>query len=502
MTTWIRTTLATALLLALPACDRGVGSRTAAEDPIERDLAAILEIDTLTALVTSNSTSYFLYRGEPMGYEYEMLRAFAEANDLELRVRVLPGRSDLLDLLNRGEGDIAAARLTPTYRDSAAMLLSRPLYMTRPMVVQRGAPPQDVDLPGRADTVMRGARTPPADSMELRARLVSTREELAGRTVALAEGSSYVERLVELSDSLGEEVNVVEVEADASAEALIRRVARGEVELTVAPENVARLRQDYFTNIVVRPAVDSIRPVVWAVRRNAPELRAVVDAWLASEEGSRLSEELYRKYFVDRRGYKERVESRYLSSETGQLSEYDRFFQQHAPAVGWDWRLLASQAYQESRFDPNARSWAGATGLLQLMPGTAKDLGVADSRDPQQNVTGAVKFIRDLQERWADRIPDEEERLRFVLASYNVGPGHVDDARRLTEKNGGDPNRWSDVAYWLLQKSKKEVYTDPVVEHGYARGLEPVTYVSVVLDRFDHYRQFVTSPGDTPAPAQ
>lgn len=501
MPRWIHPLFALLPALLLAACDRGPGAETAA-DPVERDLAAILEIDTLTALVTSNSTSYFLYRGEPMGYEYEMLRAFAEANGLELRVRVLPGRSELLDLLNRGEGDIAAARLTPTYRDSAAMLLTRPLYMTRPMVVQRGAPARSVDLPAAADTVMHRGQAGAADPVQLRARLVSHPSQLAGRTVALPEGSAYVERLVELSDSLGEDVTVVEVEADASAEALIRRVARGEVELTVAPENVAKLRQDYFTNILVRPAVDSMRPVVWAVRRNAPELRAAVDAWLASEEGSRLSEELYQKYFVDRRGYKERVESRYLSSETGQLSEYDRLFQQHAPAVGWDWRLLASQAYQESRFDPDARSWAGATGLLQLMPGTAKDLGVSDSRDPQQNVTGAVKFIRDLQARWAERIPDEEERLRFVLASYNVGPGHVDDARRLTEKNGGDPNKWSDVAHWLLQKSKKEVYTDPVVEHGYARGLEPVTYVSIILDRFDHYRQFVTTPGEAASGAQ
>lgn len=501
MTKWIRPALASVLLLALPACDRRPGAESST-DPVERDLAAILEIDTLTALVTSNSTSYFLYRGEPMGYEYEMLSAFAEANDLELRVRVLPGRTELLELLNRGEGDIAAARLTPTYEDSAAMLLTRPLYMTRPMVVQRGAPPRSVDLPEAADTVLHREEASAQRPIQLRARLVSDPAQLAGRTVALPEGSAYVERLVELSDSLGEDVNVVEVEPSASAEALIRRVARGELELTVAPENVARLRQDYFTNIVVRPAVDSMRPVVWAVRRNAPELRAAVDAWLASEEASRLSEELYKKYFVDRRGYKERVESRYLSSETGQLSEYDPLFQQHASAIGWDWRLLASQAYQESRFDPNAKSWAGATGLLQLMPGTAKDLGVSNSRDPQQNVGGAVKFIRDLQERWAERIPDEEERLRFVLASYNVGPGHVDDARRLTEKNGGDPNRWSDVAYWLLQKSKKEVYTDPVVEHGYARGLEPVTYVSIILDRFDHYRQFVRAPGEAAAGAQ
>jgi membrane-bound lytic murein transglycosylase F len=130
------------------------------------------------------------------------------------------------------------------------------------------------------------------------------------------------------------------------------------------------------------------------------------------------------------------------------------------------------------------------------MPGTARQYGVADAYEPAANVAGAARFLDWLQTSfWPERVPDETERLKFVLASYNAGPGHVDDARRLTEKYGGDPNVWDDVAYWLLRKSEREVYTDPVVRHGFCRGLEPVTYVARILDRYDHYLQFVDPSG-------
>ncbi len=133
----------------------------------------------------------------------------------------------------------------------------------------------------------------------------------------------------------------------------------------------------------------------------------------------------------------------------------------HAPDIGWDWRLLAAQTFQESRFKNRAKSWAGAAGLLQLMPPTAREFGVTDVYNPDQNVAGAVRFLNWLNNYWDDIIVDESERLKFVLASYNTGHGHVQDARRLTAKNGGDDTVWEDVSYWLLQKSKPSVYRDP-----------------------------------------
>jgi membrane-bound lytic murein transglycosylase F len=125
------------------------------------------------------------------------------------------------------------------------------------------------------------------------------------------------------------------------------------------------------------------------------------------------------------------------------------------------------------------------------MPATARDMNVADPWDPEQNVAGGVRYLDWVTDRWRDIILDDDQRRRFVLASYNVGFGHVGDARRLAEKHGADPDRWDDVAYWLLQKSKPEVFRDPVVRYGYARGLEPVTYVALILERYEHYLEFV-----------
>ena len=135
---------------------------------------------------------------------------------------------------------------------------------------------------------------------------------------------------------------------------------------------------------------------------------------------------------------------------------------------------------------------AVAVALLQLMPRTAKEMGVRNSANPEQNLAGGVRYLAELTKQWSD-IPDEAERLKFVLASYNAGRGHVLDAQRLAEANGDDPMKWEDVAYWLLQKSKPSVYRSKLVQHGYVRGLEPVQYVSRILERYDRYRDINNS---------
>lgn len=133
------------------------------------------------------------------------------------------------------------------------------------------------------------------------------------------------------------------------------------------------------------------------------------------------------------------------------------------------------------------------------MPRTAREFGVRDAFDPEDNVQGAVKFLKWLQDFWADRITDEGERLKFVLASYNTGAGHVEDAQRLTENYGGNPEVWDDVSYWLLQKSTQKFSADPVVKFGFCRGMEPVNYVANILERFDHYKQFVVTWAGPPS---
>jgi membrane-bound lytic murein transglycosylase F len=462
----------------------------AEEPPVEHDLAQILARDTLVVLTTYNSTSYFIYRGLPMGFEYELLRAFAREHEVELRLQVVRDRDELLPMLRRGEGDVVAARLTPPADSiTGGALYTNALYRTTPVLVQRDPQAEGRGLPQPVDTMVQPRREP----VQIRARLITRPGELGGETVHVVDRERYVDRLVELSDSITGDITVVEVESDVQAEALIRRVARGEVELAVTQGNVAALSAEYFENVAVRPTMGPLHDVAWAVRPNAPNLLAALDEWIVREQEGDRFDQLVQKYFVDRAGYRERVASEYLTSETGRLSAFDDLLRRYAAELGWDWRLLASQAYQESEFNPNAVSWAGAVGLMQLMPPTARSVGVTDSRDPEQNVRGAVTFLRDLRSYWTERIRDDDQRLRFILAAYNVGPGHVEDARRLTEKHGGDPDVWEDVAHWLLQKSRREVYTDPVVRYGFARGLEPVTYVEHILERYAHYREFVES---------
>jgi membrane-bound lytic murein transglycosylase F len=276
-------------------------------------------------------------------------------------------------------------------------------------------------------------------------------------------------------------------------EALAQKVARGEVEFTVMQSNLAELKEAEFKNLKIRPIIGRAQSVAWAIRKNSPELLSQLNDWIEAKQNGALFDRLYKKYFVDRRSYLERVTSEYLTSSTGKLCEYDELLKRNAADINWDWRLLAAQTFQESRFKPAARSWAGAVGLLQLMPATGRQYGVKNPLDPEDNVQGAVRFLKWLNQYWLERIPNDEERLKFIFASYNAGAGHVDDAQRLTVKFGGNPQSWEDVSYWLLQLSTQQYSSDPVVKFGFCRGIEPVNYVDFILKRFDHYKQFVVS---------
>ncbi|HYF03018.1 MAG TPA: transporter substrate-binding domain-containing protein [Patescibacteria group bacterium] len=464
-------------------------------EPILRDLEAIKQRDTLTVLTTYSSTSYFLYRGAPLGYEYELLRTFAQEKGLELRTVVVRNQDSLFHMLNRGDGDVVAARLMPSDETARRVKFTKSLYETNPVLVQRSGPLDTAKLGRGVDSLLDPAGNADAytDSTVIRAKLITKPSELGGEKIHVPKGPVYKNMLVELSDKITGDIQVVEVPGDVSSESLIQRVAKGEIQLTVAPENLAKLNQGYYTNIVIYPQVGPSNKVVWAVRRNSPKLLDTLNAWITEKQSTQTFTNLYNKYFVDNRAYQDRIASNYLAGSTSSISKYDHLLKQYSVSIGWDWRLLAAQTYQESKFIPNARSWAGAAGLLQLMPPTAREFGVRNANDPEDNVRGATKFIKWLTNYWDDKIIDPNERMKFILASYNTGHGHVEDARRLVVKYGGDQNKWEDVAYWLLQKSKAQYYNDPVVKYGYCRGLEPVQYVSKILDRWEHYKQLVVA---------
>ncbi len=200
---------------------------------------------------------------------------------------------------------------------------------------------------------------------------------------------------------------------------------------------------------------------------------------------------IYNKYFRNQHTVN-MVSSDYYVLGSGKISRYDEVVKRESERIGWDWRLVSSLIYQESRFNPQAVSWAGAFGLMQLMPATAGRFGVSRNTSPESHIRAGVSFIKWLDKRFEGVIPDSIERTKFVLAAYNVGKGHVDDARRLTEKYGDNPDIWEDnVEKWLLNKSQPKYYRDPVVKHGYARGIETTNYVRQVTDRYEHYKNIV-----------
>ncbi|HEY0319510.1 MAG TPA: transporter substrate-binding domain-containing protein [Pyrinomonadaceae bacterium] len=491
------------LFFAVPSCKRHRAPEIAAVDPIDRrtnvpmvqpvrrDLQEIRERGTLTVLAPYNSTSYFIYKGEPLGYEYELLQAFARERNIALKMLVITDRKSLYSLLNSGEGDIAAGRLVPTPEDEANVSFTRALYRTEPALVQQEAAPETAGK-GTEQVIKPG----PADDLpeiDIQARLITKPAQLAGQTVTLPQQSPYKRTLVELADNISGDINVVEMGGEIQDEALAQKVARGEVQFTVMQSNLAELKEAEFKNLKVRPIVGRSHSITWAVRKNSSELLNELNNWIDEKKNGTLFDQLYKRYFIDRRKYLERMESEYLTSQTGKLCQYDDLLKQYAAELNWDWRLLAAQTFQESRFKPDARSWAGAAGLLQLMPATARQYGVRNPLNPEENIQGAVRFLKWLNDFWSEQIPDDAERLKFILASYNTGAGHVQDAQRLAKKYGGDPNVWADVSYWLLQKSTQQYSTDPVVKFGFCRGLEPVNYVTLILERFDHYRQFVAN---------
>lgn len=225
----------------------------------------------------------------------------------------------------------------------------------------------------------------------------------------------------------------------------------------------------------------------WAVRPTAPHLAAALDEWYTPEreKSVKANEEALVKHS---REVVRKPKAVFLSRDHGVISEYDALFKEAAAVTGWDWRLIAAMCYQESAFDPNAKSYVGARGLMQLMPATAKELGVpqSDICIPETNVRAAARYIVKISQTFSD-VRDPNERLKFTLASYNGGTLHIRDAMALARKYGGNPARWDDVAPYVLGLQQPRYYKDPVVRHGYMIGSETANYVHSILERWRDY---------------
>ncbi len=223
-----------------------------------------------------------------------------------------------------------------------------------------------------------------------------------------------------------------------------------------------------------------------SLRANEKSLEEELRKWYRPEMIAEARKEEKRMFTVAK--VKRRVYSPYLNRSSGIISKYDALFQKYAPVARWDWRLMAAQCYQESCFDPQARSWAGARGLMQIMPKTAAHLGLPMEQihEPEANISAAARYLQQLMQTFGD-IPNVHERQNFVLAAYNGGAGHVRDAMALARKHGADTRTWGSVSRYLALLSNPEYYRDPVVKNGYMRSSETIDYVERIRSRYSQY---------------
>jgi membrane-bound lytic murein transglycosylase F len=444
-------------------------------DPIDFDLDQILERGSIKALMDNTSATYFLYKGEPMGFEYELADRFAKFLGVDLEVEIVKDFEEILVKLNKGEGDIVCHNLTITRDRQKFVSFSDYQYLVRQVLVQRK--PE-----GWRDLKVH----------EIENALLRNQVELIGKKVHVRKNSSYAERLRNLSNEIGGDIIIEEQLGDIDTESIIKMVEDGEIEYTIADEDIALLNATYYPDLDVKTPVSFPQQIAWACRSNAPHLLDTINIWLKEIKTTPDHNYIYQKYFLSSKNYLQRASSDYSSIAGGKISPYDDLIKKYANKYNHDWRVLAALIFQESRFNPEEVSWAGAVGLMQVKPRTGQQYGVTDLTDPEQNLIAGTSHLYWLWDYWEEEISDDEETLKFVLGSYNVGQGHIRDAMRLAEKYGKDPEKWDDnVAYYLQLKSNPKYYKDPVVQFGYCRGDEPVNYVKYIYYHYEHYKALI-----------
>lgn len=442
---------------------------------ISFDLKKIKERGKIIGLCRYNSTSYFIYRGEPMGYEYELLKHLAEHLGVELEIIVPKRWDDMFGMLQEAKGDIIAANLMVTLENSSKVAFTNHHNTTRQMLIQR-----------------KPKKWRRMKLHNIEKKLVRDPIKLIGKKVHVRDNSAFYSRLLNLSKEVGGQIEIVAMPQDMETELLIKMVADGIIDYTVADEKLVSGYMAYYPILDAKTPISFPQRVAWAVRPNATELLSEINQWLAKikNKNAPLYYHIYNKYYKNRRDFVRRLSSDYLSVNGGKISPYDSLFYKYSMDIGWDWKLIASLAFQESQFNPKAEAWTGAIGIMQLMPGTAKELGLTDPLDPEQSIMGGVKLLKLLDAYWKN-ITDPQERLQFTLASYNTGQGHVQDARRLAKKYGKNPDIWrGNVDVYLLKKAQKKYYFDDVVRYGYCRGEEPIAFVKEILERYEIYRRY------------
>jgi membrane-bound lytic murein transglycosylase F len=421
------------------------------------DLDTIRAKKVLRVLTRNNSSSYFVANGQERGFQYELAKSFADSLGVRLTMIVPASRSELEEALLAGEGDLIAAGTTITSTRAARLHLSPPLRRARRVVV----------VPAQA----RAPRTP---------------AELRGLPIHVSFRSTTADTLRALEPSLGFALTLVDVEDDVEMEEMITRVAAGDYPATLVDEDIVALAIASGAPVKATLSVGEPLAKGWVVRPDAPQLAAAVDAFVNEHARGGLVKIYYDRYFKRPRGSR----AAYRADRAGRISRWDELFQAEARAVGMDWRLLAAIAFAESRFDPTAHSPWGAVGLMQVLPSTAREHGIEELTDPAQNIRAGARYYKYLVDRFDDPSIELRQRLRFALAAYNAGLGHVLDARELATRTSRNPSAWFGQVEEALRLKKDRRWHEQT-RFGYCRADETIDYVSRVQAAFDVFARHV-----------
>ncbi len=444
------------------------------ENKEPRQFNDVIETGRLKAITTYSGTTYFLYRGRPMGFEYEILKRFADDLGVELDIVIAKDENKLIEMLNSNEGDIIAYGYTITEERKKKIDFSIPLYLSHQVLVQR--------KPGNWRKMK---------LHNIREQLITNPVELIGDTISVKKNSSYAQRIKNLSQEVGGQIHIDTIPGTMTTDEIFKNVANGNIKYSIVDQNVASIYASDYPILDISTKMSFSQQIAWGLRKKSNSLKDTLNHWLKRAKKTVDYHVIYNKYFKNRRSFRKRVKSPFYSLNDKKISPYDDLIKKYSNKIEWDWRLIASVAYQESQFKPSNESWAGAQGLMQIMPKTADELQITNPNDPEQSLKGGTQYLSQLYEAH-DNIQDTIQRIKFTLASYNAGLYHIKDAQRLAEELNYNPKIWDKhVEKALLYLDKPEYYNKDFIKYGFVRAEQPYNYVREIFKRYEHYKAFI-----------
>lgn len=433
----------------------------------ELDLPGIYKRGKLIVLAENSSASFFIYKGRKMGFEYEILKEFAEEIGVGLELKVVNDLNKINEMLIAGEGDIIACNYTVTRERKKEIDFSLPYTQTNQVLVQR-----------KKNTQNHG-----------HVEYITDPIQLAKKKIVVWKNSSYYNRLINLQNEIGDTIYIKPTQSQESAEELIEEVSSGMIDYTVAEKNIAEINELFYDNLDVSLPISFKQNIAFGLNKKSPILQKKLNTWLAKFMKRDLFKFIKRKYFEQSHSKSGAYAS--FKSRKGTISPFDDILKREGKKYHIDWRLVAALIFHESKFNPQAKAFGGAYGLMQFMPGTGPKFGVYPSSSPEQQIKGGFKYIARIRKIWQS-IENEEERNKFILASYNAGPGHIIDAQKLAEKHGLNPKIWDEnVETMVMNLGKHAYYTDEVVKSGAFRGSITIKYVRGITARYKAYSELV-----------